>query len=188
MQLPFSLAADTEFDAAALFATAMDAAVQSLLVAARERPDITVELVGASVFAVTIVCLDSDMKPLWNACSYADKRTFAFAEAQRAQMQPEQLQHLSAPIAFPPPMPRNPAHSRILAKTLTYPPPPPSLPLHQLRLYRHPRRLSLRPRPHPAPARIQIPSRMVTVTRHPIASARVFIRPQVISSPRVHSR
>jgi len=128
VQLPFSLAADTEFDAAALFATAMDAAVQSLQVAARERPDITIELVGASVFAVTIVCLDGDMKPLWNACSYADKRTFAFAEAQRAQMQPEQLQQLSAPNAFPPPMPLNPAHSRILANALTPPPPHPPSP------------------------------------------------------------
>ena len=100
-QLPFSLNDDTEFDAEALLALVMDAATGSLKAAAQARPDLQVGLVGVSVFAVTVICLDSGMKPLWNACSYADKRTFSFAEAARAKMQPELLQQLSDPSAFP---------------------------------------------------------------------------------------
>ena len=124
MQLPFSLGLDTEFDADSLVHTALGAAARSLQAAARERPDIEVGLVGASVFAVTIVCLDSEMKPLWNACSYADKRTFAFAEAARAQMQQENARQLSAP---PPPSPLPPP-PRVPTHLISPPLPPP--PLH----------------------------------------------------------
>ena len=93
-QLPFSLNDDTEFDADALIAVVIDAATRSLQAAAQLRPDLEVILVGASVFAVTIMCLDADMKPLWKASSYADKRTFPFAESSRSKMQHEDLQQL----------------------------------------------------------------------------------------------
>ncbi len=66
----------------------------SLQSAAQSRPDLEVNFIGVSVFAVTVICLDAAMKPLWNASSYADKRTFAFAESARADMQPEKLQQL----------------------------------------------------------------------------------------------
>ena len=79
-----------------------DVAVRCQKAASQTRPDLAVGLVGVSVFAVTILCLDSDMKPLWKACSYADKRTFAFAESTRAKMRPEQLQELSVPPLVPP--------------------------------------------------------------------------------------
>jgi hypothetical protein len=80
----------------------VDVAVRSLKAASQTRPDLAVGLVGVSVFAVTIICLDSDMKPLWKACSYADKRTFTFAESARSKMRPEQLQELSVPPHAPP--------------------------------------------------------------------------------------
>ena len=93
-QLPFSLNDDTEFDADALIAVVIGAATRSLQAAAQLRPDLEVILVGASVFAVTIICLDSDMKPLWKASSYADKRTFPFAESSRSKMRHEDMQQL----------------------------------------------------------------------------------------------
>ena len=93
-QQPFALDDDTEFDANALMATVIDAAMQSLQAASCVRPDLDVGLVGVSVFAVTIICLDPDMQPLWNACSYADKRTFSFAESARSNMRPDLLQQL----------------------------------------------------------------------------------------------
>jgi sugar (pentulose or hexulose) kinase len=93
-QRPFSLNDDTEFDAEALMAVVIDVAVQSLQAAAHMRPDLHVGLVGVSVFAVTIICLDSELRPLWNASSYADKRTFSFAESARASMHADQVQQL----------------------------------------------------------------------------------------------
>jgi sugar (pentulose or hexulose) kinase len=94
VQLPFSLNDDTEFDSEALVALVIEAAIRSVQAATLARPDLEVTLVGVSVFAVTIICLDTDMKPLWNACSYADKRTFEFAETARSQMDAEQLRLL----------------------------------------------------------------------------------------------
>jgi hypothetical protein len=101
-QHPFSLDDNTEFDAEELMSIVVDVAVRSLKAASQTRPDLAVGLVGVSVFAVTIICLDSDMKPLWKACSYADKRTFTFAESSRSKMRPEQLQELSVPPLAPP--------------------------------------------------------------------------------------
>ncbi len=97
----------------------VDVAVRSLNAASQTRPDLAVGLVGVSVFAVTIICLDSDMKPLWNACSYADKRTFSFAESARSKMKPEQLQELSAPTITPLPSPPHPKpiHSLLLIQS-----------------------------------------------------------------------